>query len=149
MPHLQSHLTVETSGQGLYEVTSAVEALAREAAFSIGLLTVFVRHTSCSLLIQENADPDVRRDLAAFFARLVPSASASSARNRIPGIVTRVLRDGVMAQVDLQAGPFRLVSLMSREAADALGLEPGVLASATVKATVVVIEQSDVKREHR
>lgn len=82
-------------------------------------------------------------------ARLVPSDRDSSARNRIPGIVTRVIRDGVMAQVDLQAGPFRLVSLMSREAADALGLEPGVLATAAVKATVVVIEQSDVKREQR
>ena len=65
---------------------------------------------------------------------------AESARNRMPGLVTRVLRDGVMAQVDLQAGPFRLVSLMSREAADQLGLEPGVLATASVKSTNVVVE---------
>jgi molybdopterin-binding protein len=72
-------------------------------------------------------------------ARLMPSGT-SSARNRIPGIVTRVVRDGVMAQVDLQAGPFRIVSLMSREAADELGLEPGVVATAAVKATTVVIE---------
>ena len=72
-------------------------------------------------------------------ARLLPAAG-SSARNRIPGIVTRVVRDGVMAQVDLQAGPFRIVSLMSREAADELGLEPGVVATAAVKATTVVIE---------
>ncbi|MGN6743925.1 MAG: TOBE domain-containing protein [Amnibacterium sp.] len=78
-------------------------------------------------------------------ARLVPPGGASSARNRIPGIVTRVLRDGVMAQVDLQAGPFRLVSLMSREAADTLGLEPGVLATAAVKATTVVIERGDAR----
>lgn len=63
-----------------------------------------------------------------------------SARNRMRGIVTRVLRDGVMAQVDIQAGPFRLVSLMSREAADDLGLEPGVVAVASVKATQVVVE---------
>lgn len=63
-----------------------------------------------------------------------------SARNRMRGIVTRVLKDNVMAQVDLQAGPFRLVSLMSREAADELGLEPGVLAVASVKSTNVVIE---------
>lgn len=63
-----------------------------------------------------------------------------SARNRLRGIVTRVLRDTVMAQVELQAGPFRLVSLMSREAADELGLEPGVLAVASVKSTQVVIE---------
>jgi|SRR5579875_2800713 len=82
-------------------------------------------------------------------ARLLPSGTASSARNRVPGIVTRVQRDGVMAQVDLQSGPFRFVSLMSREAADALGLEPGVIAVATVKATTVVIEQSDIRKEPR
>jgi molybdopterin-binding protein len=70
-----------------------------------------------------------------------PGAIAGeSARNRLTGLVTRVQRDGVMAQVDLQAGPFRLVSLMSREAADELGLEPGVVAVASVKATNVVIE---------
>lgn len=64
----------------------------------------------------------------------------SSARNRVTGIVTRVQKDGVMAQVDIQAGPFRVVSLMSREAVDELGLEPGSLAVATVKATNVVVE---------
>ena len=68
-----------------------------------------------------------------------PTAKAS-ARNHFTGIITEVKRDGVMAQVDLQAGPFRIVSLMSREAADELGLEPGMLASASVKATVVTIE---------
>jgi molybdopterin-binding protein len=68
-----------------------------------------------------------------------PTARAS-ARNRFTGIVTAVTRDGVMAQVELQAGPFRVVSLMSREAADELGLEPGMLASASAKATVVSIE---------
>ena len=64
----------------------------------------------------------------------------ASARNRFVGLVTRVQRDGVMAQVDLQAGPFRVVSLMSREAADDLGLEPGMLAAASAKATNVTIE---------
>ena len=63
-----------------------------------------------------------------------------SARNRLQGLVTRVVRDTVMAQVEIQAGPFRIVSLMSREAADELGLEPGVLAVAAVKATNVVVE---------
>lgn len=62
-----------------------------------------------------------------------------SARNRMRGIVTEVLRDGVMAQVSLQAGPFRIVSLMSREAADELGLEPGVVAVASIKSTNVTI----------
>ena len=72
-------------------------------------------------------------------AHIGPTAG-HSARNRFPGIVTRVVRDGVMAQVDLQSGPFRLVSLMSREAADELGLAPGVSAVASVKATNVTIE---------
>ncbi|HTY72589.1 MAG TPA: TOBE domain-containing protein [Actinomycetes bacterium] len=64
----------------------------------------------------------------------------ASARNRFPGLVTRVLRDAVMAQVELQCGPYRVVSLMSREAADDLGLEPGVLAVASMKSTNVVVE---------
>ncbi|KRE23043.1 molybdopterin-binding protein [Agromyces sp. Soil535] len=72
-------------------------------------------------------------------AEAFPLARAS-ARNRFVGLVTRVQRDGVMAQVDLQAGPFRIVSLMSREAADELGLEPGMLAAASAKATTVSIE---------
>jgi molybdopterin-binding protein len=66
--------------------------------------------------------------------------SRESARNRMTGLVTRVVRDMVMAQVDLQCGPYRVVSLMSREAADELGLEPGVLAVASIKATNVVVE---------
>ena len=61
------------------------------------------------------------------------------ARNRFEGIVTKVVRDLVMAQVEMQAGPFRVVSLMSREAADELGLAPGVLAVAAVKATNVIM----------
>ena len=60
--------TVETRGQGLYEITREVAGWVRGE----GLLTLFVRHTSCSLLIQENADPEVQSDLRAFFARLVP-----------------------------------------------------------------------------
>jgi molybdopterin-binding protein len=67
-------------------------------------------------------------------------AVRESARNRLTGLVTRVLRDTVMAQVELQCGPYRVVSLMSREAADELGLEPGVLAVAAVKSTNVVVE---------
>ena len=73
------------------------------------------------------ADPDDRSD-------------ASSPRNRLRGIVVNVVKDTVMAQVDIQAGPFRVVSLMSREAADDLGLEPGVVAVAAVKSTNVVVE---------
>ena len=66
-----------------------------------------------------------------------------SARNRFTGLVTKVTRDTVMAQVEIQAGPFRVVSLMSREAADDLQLEPGVLAVAAIKSTNVVVEIPD------
>lgn len=65
---------------------------------------------------------------------------AQSARNRFTGIVLRVERDGVSAVVEIQAGPHRVVSLMTREGADELGLEPGDLAVAAVKATVVIVE---------
>ena len=72
MPHYQATLTLETHGHSLTEITQEVAAVVRDAHVSIGLATVFVRHTSCSLLIQENADADVQRDLLAFFNRLVP-----------------------------------------------------------------------------
>jgi molybdopterin-binding protein len=65
---------------------------------------------------------------------------AESVRNRFTGVVTKVVRDTVMAQVEIQSGPHRFVSLLSREAADDLGLEPGVLAVAAVKATNVSVE---------
>lgn len=84
-------------------------------------------------------------DLAAF-AQLGTEntgTGGSSARNHLRGIVTRVVRDAVMAQVEIQAGPFRLVSLMSREAADELGLDPGVIAYAVVKSTNVVVQLSE------
>ncbi|WP_193176039.1 secondary thiamine-phosphate synthase enzyme YjbQ [Oricola nitratireducens] len=74
----QTVLTIETRGQGLYEFTGDVNAFLREADAGEGLLTVFVRHTSCSLLIQENADPDVQRDLTEFFRRLVPPSDDPS-----------------------------------------------------------------------
>jgi molybdopterin-binding protein len=63
-----------------------------------------------------------------------------SMRNRFSGLITRVVRGTVMAQVEIQAGPHRFVSLLSREAADELGLEPGVLAVAAIKATSVSVE---------
>lgn len=69
-----------------------------------------------------------------------PAVVRESARNRFAGIVTRVVKDTVMAQVEMQAGPHRIVSLISRESADALGLKPGVMAVASVKSTNVVIE---------
>jgi len=70
----QATIEIETEGPGLYRFTDRAAAFLREAEAGIGLLTVFVRHTSCSLLVQENADEAVCRDLDAFFARLVPPA---------------------------------------------------------------------------
>jgi len=70
----QTILAIETRGPGLYEFTDRAEDFVAQADIEAGLLTLFLRHTSCSLLIQENADPDVRVDLDAFFRRLVPSA---------------------------------------------------------------------------
>jgi molybdopterin-binding protein len=69
-----------------------------------------------------------------------PVVVGQSARNRFQGIVTRVIKDGVVAQVEMQAGPYRIVSLMTRESADELKLKPGVVAVASVKSTNVVIE---------
>lgn len=85
------------------------------------------------------------RDLAEFLASTanaveVKHLNAESARNRFPGIVTKVIKDGVAAHVEVQAGPHRLVSLMTREAADELELEPGMVAVAAVKSTNVVVE---------
>ena len=91
---------------------------------------------------QRLVEGDALASLAATIAgerRQVPIVS-ESARNRFDGIVTRVVKDTVMAQVELQAGPHRIVSLMSREAADELGLAPGVLVVAAVKATNVIVE---------
>jgi molybdopterin-binding protein len=85
-------------------------------------------------------------DLAAFVRSQAADAQdrseASSARNRLRGIVTAVVKDTVMAQVDIQAGPFRLVSLMSREAVDQLDLRVGSVAVAVIKSTTVVVERS-------
>lgn len=87
-------------------------------------------------------------DLAAFVRAQAGDpdhrAEESSARNRLRGIVTAVIKDAVMAQVDIQAGPFRLVSLMSREAVDQLGLEVGSVAVAVIKSTTVVVEHPSV-----
>ncbi len=66
----------------------------------------------------------------------------SSARNRMAGVIVEVKRDGIMAQIDLACGPFRIVSLMSREAADELDLQPGQPATAVVKSPMVIIERA-------
>ncbi|MBS0250189.1 MAG: YjbQ family protein [Proteobacteria bacterium] len=72
MRQYQQTLTLETRGQSLTELTLDVVQIVSDAEIEVGLAHIFCRHTSASLLIQENADPDVQRDLVAFFKRLVP-----------------------------------------------------------------------------
>ena len=125
----------------------------KEAASLLGVSTDTVRRWADGGRIETTTDASGRmavdgEALARFAQELAESADhgedrvvvAHSARNRFSGLVSRVIRDGVMAQVEIQAGPHRFVSLLSREAADELGLEPGVLAVAAIKATNVSIE---------
>ena len=125
----------------------------REAADLLGVSDDTVRRWADSGRVATVTDGSGRLSiegavLARFATELAASAErpeaapviSESARNRFVGLVTRVVRDTVMAQVEIQAGPHRFVSLISREAADELQLEPGVLAVASVKSTSVVIE---------
>ena len=75
MKHYQQALRLQTVGKSLHDITNKIERIVAESDVETGLCTVFVRHTSASLVIQENADPDVLEDLANFFAKLVPEDS--------------------------------------------------------------------------
>jgi secondary thiamine-phosphate synthase enzyme len=77
---MQATFTIPTRGPGLFEFTGQVRSFVAGSGAGDGLLTLFVRHTSCSLLVQENADPDVRKDLQSFFRRLAPHADDPSMR---------------------------------------------------------------------
>lgn len=125
----------------------------RDAAELLGISDDTMRRWADAGRVETTTDAAGRRavdgaSLARFAEELAAEAAhpgtgdvaAASLRNRFPGLVTRVVKDGVMAQVEVQAGPHRFVSLMSREAADELGLEPGMLAHAAVKATNVSVE---------
>jgi molybdopterin-binding protein len=124
-----------------------------EAAALLGVSDDTVRRWADAGRVPTSTDGVRRRviagaDLARFAEELASTAErpkprtviGESARNRFTGLVTNVVRDTVMAQVQIQAGPHRIVSLISREAADELELEPGVIAIASVKATNVVVE---------
>jgi molybdopterin-binding protein len=93
---------------------------------------VFERHGGQRYLRAEEL-ANLLRDRAA-------AGGQSSARNRMNGVIVAVKKDGIMAQVDLACGPFRIVSLMSREAAEDLDLQPGMPATAVIKATTVIID---------
>jgi len=93
-------LTVETRGAGLTEITRAVSAWTAEQGMTTGVLTLFCRHTSASLLIQENADPDVARDLEDYFAGLAPESSAYRHQDEGPDDMPAHLR-AALTQVQL------------------------------------------------
>ena len=125
----------------------------KEAANLLGVSTDTLRRWADGGRIETTTDEAGRLavdgvELARFAQDLAATAHhgesgvvvAHSVRNRFSGLVSRVTRDTVMAQVEIQAGPHRFVSLLSREAADELGLEPGMLAVAAVKATNVSVE---------
>jgi len=125
----------------------------KEAASLLGVSTDTVRRWADGGRIETVTDPSGRLAvdgvaLAKLAQQLAESADqgegrmvvAHSARNRFSGLVSRIVCDTVMAQVEIQAGPHRFVSLLSREAVDELGLEPGMLAIAAVKATNVSVE---------
>jgi molybdopterin-binding protein len=125
----------------------------KEAAGLLGVSTDTLRRWADAGRIETTADASGRLAvdgvaLARLAQELAESADhgrgrmvvAQSVRNRFTGLVSRVVRDTVMAQVEVQAGPHRFVSLLSREAADELGLEPGMLVVAAVKATNVSVE---------
>jgi molybdopterin-binding protein len=127
--------------------------LIKQAAGLLGVSHDTVRRWAEAGRIETTNDPSGRlaidgAELARFAQDLAQSADhgetravvAQSVRNRFSGLVTRVVRDTVMAQVEIQAGPHRFVSLLSREAADELNLEPGMLVVAAVKATNVSVE---------
>jgi molybdopterin-binding protein len=130
--------------------------LIKEAAGLLGVSTDTLRRWADAGRIETTKEPSGRlaiegTELARFAQGLAQSADhtesrvvvAHSTRNRFSGLISRVTRDTVMAQVEIQAGPHRFVSLLSREAADELGLEPGMLAVAAVKATNVSVEIPD------
>ncbi len=114
-----------------------------EAAQALGVSIDTLRRWEKADRVSFAREGGRRTIAAAEVARLLherQGGGRSSARNRLTGIVLSVKSDEVMAQVELACGPFRVVSLMSREAADDLGLEPGVRADAVIKATTVVVE---------
>ncbi|MEO8107839.1 MAG: helix-turn-helix transcriptional regulator [Actinomycetes bacterium] len=117
------------------------------AARLLGVSPDTVRRWADATRFPTTAGPTGRRsvagpDLAAFAESLAdePESRNTSARNAFPGLVTRVQKDKVVAQVDIQAGPHRVVSLMTREAVDELGLAPGVEVVALIKAPAVVVQ---------
>lgn len=112
MRQLHHTFEISTCGQGLYDITGEVARWLAASALSDGLLTLFVRHTSASLIVQENADPDVQGDLSRFFARLVPENDPlyrhlQEGPDDMPAHIRAVLTQTQLS-IPVQAGRMRL-----------------------------------------
>jgi secondary thiamine-phosphate synthase enzyme len=119
-------LTLATSGKGTYEITDRVASIVAESAVRTGAVTVFVRHTSCSLIIMENADPTARRDLEKFFERLVPEDTpyfehtgegADDSTSHIRSVLTRSSEIIPIAEGRLQLGTWQGIFLFEHRRA--------------------------------
>ena len=119
-------VTLATSGKGTYEITDRVAAMVAESGVKNGAVTVFVRHTSCSLVIMENADPTARRDLEKFFERLVPedtpyfehtAEGADDSTSHIRSVLTRSSEVIPIADGRLQLGTWQGIFLFEHRRA--------------------------------
>jgi molybdopterin-binding protein len=142
------HIVLVYLASAVHKMSVVTQFRISEAAELLGVSADTVRRWADSGKLVAERDANGHRivagaDLAAFVStagRPDLAASTSSARNRFTGLVTAIKRDTVMAQVEIQAGPHRIVSLMSREAIDDLALEIGSVAVAVVKSTTVIVE---------
>ena len=121
-----ANFSVSTRGKGTYEITDKVESAIRESGVIAGIVTVFVRHTSCSLIIMENADPTARRDLEKFFERLVPedtpyfehtAEGADDSTSHIRSVLTRSSEVIPIADGQMQLGTWQGIFLFEHRRA--------------------------------
>jgi secondary thiamine-phosphate synthase enzyme len=123
---VNKNFTVATSGKGTYEITDRIEAIVRESEVENGVVTVFTQHTSCSLIVMENADPTARRDLEEFFDRLVPenadyfehdSEGADDMPSHIRMVLTRTSETIPIADGRMQLGTWQGIFLFEHRRA--------------------------------
>ncbi len=126
MPIHTASLTVATKGKGTYEITDRVTSIVAESGVKAGTVTVFVRHTSCSLVIMENADPSARYDLEKFFERLVPedtpyfehtAEGADDSTSHIRSVLTRSSEVIPIAEGQIQLGTWQGIFLFEHRRA--------------------------------
>src|ERR1700704_7158459 len=120
------HFTVATTGKGTYEITDKIEAVVRESKIENGIVTIFAQHTSCSLIVMENADPTARRDLEEFFDRLVPedadyfehsSEGSDDMPSHIRTVLTRTSETVPIVDRQMQVGTWQGIFLFEHRRA--------------------------------